>query len=60
MKKKGVPLEPYWWYLDLRRFASITHSGFGAGFERIIRLVTGVDNIREVIPFPRAPDMLDF
>ncbi|RDB31287.1 asparagine--tRNA ligase [Candidatus Similichlamydia laticola] len=60
MKKKGISIEPYWWYLDLRRFASIPHSGFGAGFERLVRLVTGVDNIRETIPFPRTPGTLEF
>ncbi len=52
--------EPYWWYLELRKFGSVPHAGFGAGFERLIRFVTGMENIRDVIPFPRAPGNADF
>ena len=51
---------PYWWYLDLRRFGSVPHSGFGMGFERFLMLITGVNNIRDVIPFARAPKNLEF
>lgn len=54
MKKKDMDLEVYWWYRELRKYGSIPHSGFGLGFERIIMMMTGVDNIREVIPFPRV------
>jgi len=54
MKAKKMDLEPYWWYLDLRKYGTVPHSGFGLGFERLIMLVTGVENIRDVIPFPRA------
>ncbi|WP_239978377.1 asparagine--tRNA ligase [Candidatus Similichlamydia epinepheli] len=60
MKNKGISHQSHDWYLDLRRFASIPHSGFGAGFERIIRWITGVENIRETIPFPRSPGSLEF
>ena len=59
---KSLGLEPkdYDWYLDLRRFGTVPHSGFGLGFERLIRYVTGMENIRDVIPFPRAPKLADF
>ena len=52
--------EDYWWYLDLRRYGSVPHSGFGLGLERIILLITGMANIRDVIPFPRTPKNADF
>jgi asparaginyl-tRNA synthetase len=55
----GLPLEPYEWYLDLRRFGTVKHSGFGLGFERMILFATGLDNIRDVIPFPRFPGRAD-
>ena len=55
----GLPLEPYEWYLDLRRFGSVKHSGFGLGFERMILFATGMENIRDVIPFPRYPGRAD-
>jgi len=55
IKKKGMDPKEYWWYLDLRRFGSAPHSGFGLGFERLVQFVTGVENIRDVIPFPRTP-----
>ncbi|MCP4401821.1 MAG: asparagine--tRNA ligase [bacterium] len=51
---------PYWWYLDLRRFGTVPHAGFGLGFERFLMMVTGVGNIRDVIPFPRTPKNLEF
>lgn len=49
----GLPLEPYEWYLDLRRYGTVKHCGFGLGFEQMILFSTGMDNIRDVIPFPR-------
>jgi asparaginyl-tRNA synthetase len=52
--------EDYWWYLDLRRFGSVPHSGFGLGFERLLMYVTGMSNIRDVIPYPRAPNQAEF
>ena len=52
--------EDYWWYLELRQFGSVPHSGFGAGFERLVQFVTGMENIRDVIPFPRTPGHADF
>lgn len=56
----GFHEEDYWWYLDTRRFGTVPHAGFGLGFERLLMLVTGVRNIRDVIPFPRTPKHLDF
>jgi asparaginyl-tRNA synthetase len=50
----GLKKENYWWYLELRKYGSVPHSGFGTGFDRLLRFVTGLDNIRDVIPFPRA------
>ena len=52
--------EDYWWYRDLRRFGGVPHAGFGLGFERLIQYVSGVANIRDVIPFPRTPRNADF
>lgn len=52
--------EDYWWYLELRQFGSVPHSGFGAGFERLVRLVTGLDNVRDIAPFPRTPGHAEF
>jgi len=59
---RGIGMEPkdYWWYLDLRRFGTVPHAGFGLGFERLIQFVTGMANIRDVIPFPRAPGQAEF
>ena len=56
----GMNPEDYWWYLDLRKYGSVPHSGFGLGFERLLRYVTGMANIRDVIPYPRAPKLADF
>ena len=56
----GLPIEPYSWYRDLRRYGTVPHAGFGLGFERAIQYATGIDNIRDVIPFPRAPRSADF
>ncbi|WP_457573989.1 asparagine--tRNA ligase [Desulfolithobacter sp.] len=55
MREAGLDLEEYTWYLDLRRYGSVPHSGFGLGFERLVQFVTGMKNIRDVIPFPRTP-----
>jgi len=57
-----LKLEPkdYWWYLELRKFGTIPHSGFGLGFERVIQFVTGMQNIRDVIPYPRSFKSIDF
>ncbi|MBL7180004.1 MAG: asparagine--tRNA ligase [Pseudomonadota bacterium] len=60
MDEMGLPKGPYWWYLDSRRFGSVEHSGFGLGFERLLMLITGIKNIRDVIPFPRTPNSIDF
>ena len=60
LKEMDLPAEDYWWYRDLRRYGTVPHAGFGLGFERAIQYATGVENIREVIPFPRAPKQADF
>ncbi|MEM1216485.1 MAG: amino acid--tRNA ligase-related protein, partial [Bacteroidota bacterium] len=60
MDEMGVPQEELWWYLDLRKFGGAPHAGFGLGFERIVQFITGITNIRDVIPFPRAPRTAEF
>ena len=60
MQQMNVPEEELWWYLDLRRFGSAPHAGFGLGFERLVLFVTGMANIRDVIPFPRFPKNAEF
>ncbi len=60
MKDSGLDTEEYWWYLDLRRFGTVPHAGFGLGLERTVQFATGMGNIRDVIPFPRAPKTADF
>ena len=55
MKKHGIDGETYSWYVDLRRYGSVPHAGFGLGFERLLMFITGMANIRDVIPFPRTP-----
>lgn len=60
MKESGLSEENYWWYVDSRRFGTVPHSGFGLGFERFLMLVTGIGNIRDVIPFPRTPGSIEF
>jgi asparaginyl-tRNA synthetase len=60
MEATGISKEDYWWYLDSRRYGSVPHAGFGLGFERLLMLVTGITNIRDVIPFPRTPGIIDF
>ena len=60
MAQHHLPEKDYWWYLDLRRYGSVPHAGFGLGFERMLMFVTGVGNIRDVIPFARTPGTADF
>jgi len=60
MVESEIETTDYWWYLDARRFGTVEHSGFGLGFERILMLVTGISNIRDVIPFPRTPKNIEF
>ena len=60
MKEMGLKKEDYWWYLELRKYGETKHSGFGLGFERIIMYITGMSNIRDVIPFPRTPGSAEF
>ena len=56
----NIPMKDMWWYLDTRRFGTVPHSGFGLGFERLVLFVTGMTNIRDVIPFPRTPNNAEF
>jgi asparaginyl-tRNA synthetase len=56
----GLPRESYGWYLDTRRFGTAPHAGFGLGFERMVMYATGMQNIRDVIPFPRTPRHCEF
>jgi asparaginyl-tRNA synthetase len=60
INRRGMDESIYDWYLDLRKFGTVPHSGFGLGFERLMRYVTGMENIRDVIPYPRAPKLADF
>ena len=60
MQECDLDPDEYWWYLDLRRFGTVPHSGFGLGLERTIQLVTGMTNIRDCIPFPRTPKNAEF
>ena len=60
MAAMDIPEQELSWYLDSRKFGSVPHSGFGLGFERLILFVTGMGNIRDVIPFPRTPNNADF
>jgi asparaginyl-tRNA synthetase len=60
MQAQGLNEADYWWYLDLRRFGTVPHSGFGLGLERMVQFVTGMANIRDVIPFPRTPGNAEF
>lgn len=60
MEEARLPQEDYWWYLELRKYGGVPHSGFGVGFERLVLFATGMDNIRDVIPFPRYPGHADF
>lgn len=60
IEEMDIPMKDMWWYLDTRRFGSVPHSGFGLGFERLVLFVTGMTNIRDVIPFPRSPKNAEF
>ena len=60
MHEMGMHTESYSWYLDLRRYGSVPHTGFGLGFERLIQYITGMANIRDVIPYPRAVGQAGF
>lgn len=60
IKEMEMSEEDYWWYLELRKYGGTKHSGFGIGFERLIMFLTGMKNIRDVIPFPRTTGSADF
>ena len=60
IEEMGMTEEDYWWYMDLRKYGGVKHSGYGLGFERIIMYITGMSNIRDVLPFPRTPKSADF
>jgi asparaginyl-tRNA synthetase len=60
MREQGLNPEAYWWYLDLRRYGTVPHAGFGLGLERTVLFLTGMGNIRDVIPFPRTPGNAEF
>jgi asparaginyl-tRNA synthetase len=60
MAEQHLNPDDYWWYLDLRRFGTVPHAGFGLGLERAVQFITGMANIRDVIPFPRTPGSADF
>jgi asparaginyl-tRNA synthetase len=60
IRAQGLDPAAYWWYLDLRRYGSVPHAGFGLGFERLVQFMTGMANIRDVIPFPRTPGQAEF
>jgi len=60
MDESSISKEEYWWYLESRKYGTVEHSGFGMGFDRLMMLITGVSNIRDVVPFPRTPGSIDF
>ena len=60
IKDNNIPNESVWWYLETRKYGTVPHSGFGLGFERLMLFVTGMANIRDVIPFPRTPKNAEF
>ena len=60
IKEMKIDKKELWWYLDLRKFGTVPHSGFGLGFERLIQFSTGMKNIRDVIPYPRTPQNASF
>ncbi|MBW4550091.1 MAG: asparagine--tRNA ligase [Aphanocapsa sp. GSE-SYN-MK-11-07L] len=60
IQAQGLNPDDYWWYLDLRRYGTVPHAGFGLGFERLVQFMTGMENIRDVIPFPRTPGSAEF
>jgi asparaginyl-tRNA synthetase len=60
LAEQGLDARAYWWYLDLRRFGTVPHAGFGLGLERVVQFITGMQNIRDVIPFARTPRNVEF
>jgi len=60
MADQDLKPQDYWWYLDLRRYGTVPHAGFGLGLERAVQFVTGMANIRDVIPYPRTPGSAEF
>jgi len=60
IEAKGLIPENYWWYMDLRRYGTVPHAGFGLGFERLVMIASGMENIRDVIPFARTPGNAEF
>ncbi|MBL4593751.1 MAG: asparagine--tRNA ligase, partial [Flavobacteriales bacterium] len=60
IKDQNIPMDSVWWYLDTRKFGTVPHAGFGLGFERLMLFITGMGNIRDVIPFPRTPKNAEF
>ena len=60
IRELGLNEEDYWWYLDLRKYGGTKHAGFGLGFERLVMYLTGISNIRDVLPFPRTTGSADF
>ena len=60
IEETGLQKETYWWYLDSRKYGSVPHCGFGLGLERLLMFVTGITNIRDVIPYPRTPNSIEF
>ena len=60
MRQHNLSEQDYWWYVDLRRYGTVPHAGFGLGFERLLMFLTGVSNIRDVIPFARTPGSAEF
>ena len=60
MKEMSISNKELWWYLETRKFGTVPHSGFGLGFERLVQFVTGMSNIRDVIPFTRFPSNIEF
>jgi len=60
IEENGLNRSDYWWYLELRELGSVPHAGFGLGFERLVQFITGMENIRDVIPFPRFPGHAEF
>lgn len=60
IKELNIPEKELWWYLETRKFGTVVHSGFGLGFERLLLFITGMGNIRDVIPFPRTPLNAEF
>jgi Aspartyl/asparaginyl-tRNA synthetases len=60
INQMGIDAQELWWYLELRKFGTAVHSGFGLGFERLVMFATGMGNIRDVIPYPRTPQNAEF